>query len=191
MTRWRCSLSGEWNIEKTRGIIRGMTRKGRGIVRKKAEAPSGILRKSSGVLRGLSPSRAAKRRAATSWNWPVTRDYCQKFAPWRRCEQLDGNKGISKTTRPFNFRIKERIIAAFWKAVPPQKRSGWPGLGFVHRRVNSLDHADIDAVTFAPAETCSTLGHRGQLSCFKIGAALKNSCDDDHRQPLVSHVDAL
>ena len=107
MTRWRCSLSGEWNIEKTRGIIRGMTRKGRGIVRKKAEAPSGILRKSSGVLRGLSPSRAAKRLAATSWNWPVTRDYCRKFAPRRRCEQLDGNKGISNEPRRQTTRSRE------------------------------------------------------------------------------------
>ena len=38
-------IEWEWNIEKTLGIARGMTRKERGIVRKKTETPSGILRK--------------------------------------------------------------------------------------------------------------------------------------------------
>ncbi len=42
----------EWNVEKIRGIGRGMARKHRGIMRKKPETPSGILRKMLGVLRG-------------------------------------------------------------------------------------------------------------------------------------------
>jgi hypothetical protein len=43
-------------VEKTRGITRGMTRKGRGIVRKKTETPSGILRKSVAFSGGKEAS---------------------------------------------------------------------------------------------------------------------------------------